>query len=91
MIEIVKIDKLRPLGGYRLAVEFTNGDAGEVDLSDMIAEGGPMVEALRDQAFFAKVSISFGVPSWPNGFDIDAIRLHEDMRTAGALKRPVGV
>jgi hypothetical protein len=91
MIEIVKVKKVRSLGGYRLAVEFANGDAGEIDLSDMIAEGGPMIEPLRDPTIFAKVAVSFGVPSWPNGFDIDAIKLHQDMKAMGALKRPVGV
>jgi hypothetical protein len=91
MIEIVKVKRVRSTAGYRLWIEFTNGDTGEIDLSDLIAEGGAMVEPLRDPSFFANVSVSFGVPSWPNGFDIDAIRLHQDMKSMGALKRPVGV
>ena len=28
-----------------------------------------------------------GVPTWPNGFDLDAIKLHMDMAEAGELKR----
>jgi hypothetical protein len=55
------------------------------DYSDMIAEGGAMVEPLRDQQFFNKVFISFGVPSWPNGFDVDAINLYMELQDANAL------
>ena len=51
----------------------------------MIAEGGPMVEPLRDQTFFKKAYISFGVPSWPNGFDVDAINLQMELKKANAL------
>ena len=52
----------------------------------MVAEGGPMVEPLRDQAFFARVHVEYGVPVWPNGFDIDAIALHMTMKAAGELR-----
>jgi hypothetical protein len=53
----------------------------------MIAEGGPMVEPLRDEAFFRRVFIEFGVLAWPNGFDIDAIALHRDMKKLGLLAK----
>ena len=52
----------------------------------MLAAGGPMVEPLRDPAMFRRAFISFGVPSWPNGFDLDAINLHMEMAAAGLLK-----
>ena len=85
MIKMVKVVKLEPLDGFRLWVRFSDGSEGIRDYSDMIAEGGPMVEPLRDQLFFDKVFISFGVPSWPNGYDIDAINLHMELRDASAL------
>jgi Protein of unknown function (DUF2442) len=85
MIELVKVLKVEPLGGFRLRVHFTNGDVGETDFSGMIAEGGPMVEPLRDLAFFARVFVQNGVPAWPNGFDIDAVALHQEMKAAGEL------
>ena len=52
MINIVKVVKLNPLDGYRLWVRFSDGTEGVRDYSDMIAEGGPMVEPLRDQLYF---------------------------------------
>ena len=80
---MVDVVALKPLGGYSLWVEFSDGTQGVHDFSGMVAEEGPMVEPLRDPAFFARASISFGVPSWPNGYDIDAINLHMEMEAAG--------
>ena len=89
MIKMVKVIKLEPLDGYRLWVRFSDGSEGIRDYADMIAEGGPMVEPLRDKSFFDKVFIAFGVPSWPNGYDVDAINLHMEMKKAGLLKRGI--
>ena len=45
----------------------------------------PAVEPLRDPSFFKRVFISFGVPSWPNGFEVDAIALHMELEKSGLL------
>src|SRR5262249_4091126 len=87
MIELTKIVRAEPLGGYRIRVTFSNGDVGVRDFSDVIGEGGPMIEPLRDPQFFARVFIQSGVLAWPNGFDLDAIALHQEMSAAGLLKR----
>ena len=34
-----------------------------------------MVEPLKDPAFSGRVYVSFGIPTWPNGFELDAIAL----------------
>ncbi|MBL8908354.1 MAG: DUF2442 domain-containing protein [Rhizobiales bacterium] len=85
MIEIVKVVEVRPLDDRRLWLRFSNGWQGVRDLSDLLTEGGEMVEPLRDPAFFNRVFISCGVPSWPNGFDLDAINLYRELRDAGLL------
>ncbi len=46
-----------------------------------------MVEPLRDPAMFSKVFLSFGAPTWPNGFDLDPINLHMEMRDGGLLRK----
>lgn len=88
MIELVDVISLDPLDGYRLFIQFSDGSEGVADLSTIIAEGGYMVEPLRDPELFKRAFISFGVPSWPNGFDIDAINLHRQMKEEGRLNRP---
>lgn len=87
MIKMVKVVDLKPMGDHRLWVRFSDGLEGVRDFADVVAQGGQMVEPLRDPAFFAKAFISFGVPSWPNGFDVDAIALHMEMEAAGLLTR----
>jgi Protein of unknown function (DUF2442) len=87
MIDIVEITKVEPLGGLRLRLGFSDRMEGEYDFSGMIAEGGPMIEPLRDPAFFLRVFIELGTLTWPNGFDLDSIALHDEMKTSGALRR----
>jgi hypothetical protein len=87
MIEIVKILKVERLGGFRLRLRFSDGTVGERDFSDIVAEGGPMVVPLRDRKFFGKVFLQLGTLTWPNGFDLDSIALHDEMKAAGLLRR----
>ena len=44
-----------------------------------------MVELLRNTVHFKQVFISMGVLTWPNGYDLDAIQLHREMKAAGEL------
>jgi len=85
MVDVVQIDAVE---GYKLRVRFSDGSEGVRDFSDMIGKGGPMVEPLRSPEFFARVFVESGVPTWPNGFDIDAINLYMNMKAAGELRIP---
>jgi hypothetical protein len=89
MIKMVKVVDANPAGQWRLSLRFSDGSEGVHDFADMVAEGGEMVEPLRDEAFFARVHVEYGVPTWPNGFDLDAIALHMKMEAAGELRLPV--
>ena len=85
MIALVKVVEVKALGEHRLWLRFSDGREGVRDFTDVLAEGGPMIEPLRDPAFFARVFVEYGVPTWPNGFDVDAIALHREMVVAGSL------
>lgn len=85
MIALVKLVELKVLDHPRLWLRFSDGREGVRDFSDVLAEGGPMVEPLTDPATFARVFVQMGVPTWPNGFDLDAITLHDEMAEAGVL------
>lgn len=87
MFELVDVVRVKPRGGYRLEVAFSDGTEGERDFADMIAEGGEMIEPLRDPAFFARVFLDDGILAWPNGFDLDSIALHMEMQQQGQLRR----
>ena len=88
MIELIKVVEAKPLDSTRLWLRFSNGSEGVRNLADVLAEGGVMVEPLRDPALFRRVFVECGVPTWPNGFDLDAIALHREMQEQGLLSRP---
>jgi hypothetical protein len=85
MMELVKVTQVKALDGRRLWLRFSDGCEGVRDLSDVLDEGGPMVEPLRDPLLFHRVFVECGVPTWPNGFDLDAIALYREMDEAGLL------
>ena len=87
MFELVNVVGVELGGGYRLALAFSDGAEGERDFADMVAEGGEMVEPLRDPAFFTRVFLDDGILTWPNGFDLDSIALHAQMMERGLLRR----
>jgi hypothetical protein len=82
MIDVVSV---KALGGYRLRVGFSDGSAGVHDFSATAARDGEMVRPLKDPAFFARVFVELGALTWPNGFDLDPIALHDRMAAAGEL------
>jgi hypothetical protein len=60
----------RSLGGYRVFLRLSDGDEGVADLSGFL--WGPVFEALKDPAEFARLRISelSGALEWPNGADL---------------------
>lgn len=85
-LSLIKVKTVEPLGGYRLRVHFSDGSSGERDFGGGVAEGGPMVEPLRDPAYFARVFIEFGALTWPNGYDLAPNALYAEMAKAGLLQ-----
>lgn len=88
MIEIVETIEVKALPEHRLWLRFSDGSEGVHDFAPILAKGGSMVSALSDPSMFERVYLSFGVPTWPNGFDLDAINLHRQLGEQGLLKRP---
>jgi hypothetical protein len=58
------------------------------DLSSGIGCGGEMDEVLSDESEFVRVFVAADVPTWPNGFDVDAVALYMELKEAGLLKKP---
>ncbi|MDP2411419.1 MAG: DUF2442 domain-containing protein [Pseudolabrys sp.] len=87
LIALIHVLRVKPLGGYRLWLRFDNGTEGIHDFSSTVQHSGEMVQPLKDPAFFARVFVAYGVLTWPNGFDLDAIALHDRMAAAGELTK----
>ena len=86
MIDVLRV---RVLDGRRLALRFSDGREGEYDCTPLFEQDGPMVQPLKDPAFFARVFIEEGAPTWPNGFDLDPIALYMRLRDAGMLETAI--
>jgi hypothetical protein len=84
MVDVVSV---KPMGGYRLRVSFSDGSNGVHDFSSTTARDGEMVRPLKDSKFFARVFVELGALTWPNGYDLDPIALHDRMAAAGELSR----
>lgn len=76
------VQSVEYLGGCRLRLTFSDGRAGDIDLTAKL-EGsvGPMFEPLRDPAFFARVEVDheIGTIVWPNGADLAPEVLHDQI------------
>lgn len=69
---MVRVKAVRPLEGFKLEVEFTDGTDRVIDVGRYLR--GPIFEPIRrDRAMFEKVRVDddLGVLVWPNGADID--------------------
>ena len=76
-----EIRSVAHLGGHRLRLTFADGLVGDIDLTRRFAgQLGPVFEPLRDEAYFAEVSLDeeLGTVVWPNGADLapDALHAH---------------
>jgi hypothetical protein len=83
---LIKVTKAEPIGGHRLRLRFSDGSIGERDFAGIVNGNGPMLEPLRDPAYFARVFIDFGTPTWPNGYDLAPNALHVEMSDTGLLR-----
>ncbi|PHY13053.1 hypothetical protein CSW58_08350 [Caulobacter sp. B11] len=85
-IKLVRAVRVSALPGHRLNVAFSDLSSGVIDLSDWVLSGGPMVQPLADETFFAKVFLEMGTPTWPNGCDADPTNMRMQLESAGSLK-----
>jgi Protein of unknown function (DUF2442) len=77
MIEVIGI---RRLGDFKLELEFSDGTVGVRDFASILQKSGPMVEPLKEPAYFARVFLEDGALTWPNGYDWNPIALHDEMK-----------
>ena len=76
MIELREVVNVKANDNFTLECEMENGEVYKYDMSYLKkSTGGPMIRPLRDIAYFKKVFIEYSCPTWPNGFNVDAINV----------------
>lgn len=66
------------LPGFKLRCHFDNNEIRIFDMSFVKKEKGPLIKPLKSQAFFKKVFIEMGTPTWPNGYDVCADLIYQE-------------
>ena len=61
------ITKAEYLHGYNLALSFSNGTSGQVDLTGFLEK--PIFRPLKDLSYFKKFSLNSWTIHWENGAD----------------------
>ena len=76
--------KIKPLPGYKLEVNFTDGSSGLVEMSQLIMSSKAGVfAALKNIDVFNQVFISDGAATWPGEIDICPDTMHEEIHQSG--------
>jgi hypothetical protein len=79
-----RVTSVRTLPDFRLAVQFVDGTAGEVDLSRVITgRRAGVFEKLRDPALFAQVFLDHGAVTWPGDIDLAPDAMYDEIREHG--------
>lgn len=71
----MEIIRAEYLNGYRIRMEFSNGEVRTADLESSLS--GPIFLPLKDIDYFKRFSIPFNTIQWENGADFAPEYLYE--------------
>lgn len=75
---MIKLLDVKTFAPHQLELSFSDHTRGVFDGAHYLANRqGPLLEALRDHAYFARCFVDAGALCWPNGLELSAARLHE--------------
>ncbi len=77
---MIKVLTARYLSNFQVALSFSDGVEGVFDGHALLQRSGPLLEPLRDEAYFRRLFIDAGALCWPNGLELSPARLHETRR-----------
>ncbi|MBX9937005.1 MAG: DUF2442 domain-containing protein [Burkholderiaceae bacterium] len=74
---MIKILQIQALDDFQLQLEFSDGSCGLFDGQALLKRTGPLLDALRDPAYFQRAFIDAGALCWPNGLELSPARVRE--------------
>ena len=75
---VIKLLNANPTKPHVLELSFSDHTQGVFDGAAYLAtRQGPLLEALREPAYFSRCFVDAGALCWPNGLELSAARLHE--------------
>ncbi len=79
---MIKLIAMRFEAHFTIRLTFSDGAEGIFDGYELLKKRGPLLDALRDEAFFRRAFIDTGALCWPNGLELSPARLREVCVTA---------
>lgn len=77
---MLKLLTARYVGDFQVRLEFSDGTSGDFDGRALLQRSGSLLEPLRDAAYFQRCFIDAGALCWPNGLELSAVRLRQNIR-----------
>lgn len=75
---MIKVLNAHLVDAFKLEIDFSDHTHGVFDASAYLASrSGPLLDTLRDPAYFKRFFIDAGALCWPNGLEISPARLRE--------------
>lgn len=73
---MIKVLNARLLDSFRLELDFSDHTQGVFDAGNYLAtNSGPLLDALRDPAYFQRFFIDAGALCWPNGLELSPAKV----------------
>jgi hypothetical protein len=85
--ELRTITHIEAAKNFQLICTFDNGVTKTFDLRPLLKKGGSMIKQLESPAFFKKVFLEMGTPTWPNGFDLCCDVIYQQGKTMRAARK----
>jgi Protein of unknown function (DUF2442) len=77
-LTVIKLLEVKTIAPHQLELLFSDHSQGVFDGAHYLASRqGPLLEALRDPAYFVRCFVDAGALCWPNGLELSGARLHE--------------
>jgi hypothetical protein len=68
---MLRIARVRPLGGRSVSLTLTDGTVVERDLQDLLRLGGVLAPIDGSDAMFRRLRVRHGTLAWPGDIDLD--------------------
>lgn len=75
---MIKVLNARLVGEFKMEIDFSDHTQGLFDAASYLScRSGPLLDKLRDAAYFSRYFIDAGALCWPNGLEISPAKVHE--------------
>ena len=76
---MIKLTHAKYDNNFKVLLTFSDGHEAIFDGLKLLERKGPLLDALRDEAYFKRVFIDAGALCWPNGLELSPIKLYETL------------